>query len=125
MADLATVQDVSTLFGSALSTVENAQATFLLRVGSARIRALVPTLDTRLDNGQLDPDIPRGILTQLVVDFLHNPVGFETEGINDASFRHNRAAIENRMTPSDKQLAELQPRKSKPSPMFIRTSPCW
>lgn len=80
MVAYATWDDVVESYEFTLPPARQAWVETQLRRGSARLRQLVPTLDTRLalpatDPAWVDPEIPNGLLVDAVLRVVRNPTG--------------------------------------------------
>lgn len=73
MAAFATVSDLEARWRP-LSPAEETRATVLLGDAAARIRAAVPDVDDRIDDGTLDPDLPLIVSVEMVKRAMLAPV---------------------------------------------------
>lgn len=73
MAAFATAQDLADRWRP-LSPAEETRATVLLGDAAARIRAAVPDVDARIDDGTLDPELPLIVSVEMVRRAMLAPV---------------------------------------------------
>lgn len=80
MADFADLEDVETAWRP-LSDAEAAAAEFWLPAASALIRAEFPTIDDRIESGDLDAALVRGVAVSMVRRIVANPNGAKSMSV--------------------------------------------
>ena len=108
MADLATQDDVESLW-RALVGDEIVQVDGLLRYASTIVRSRVPSVDVRIDDGTLDPQIVADVVASMVIRALRNPTGVSQESIGPVSFSVSTLVAAGYLFLSDDEAALLAP----------------
>jgi hypothetical protein len=108
-APLATVSDVENAWRR-LNDDEVAVAVYALAQASARVRARVPSLQARLDSGELDPLLVRGVVSDMVIRTLRNPAGVAQKTAGAESITFDRAAVTASLTLTDEEISLLRGR---------------
>lgn len=72
----------------------NTRLDALLRRASSKLAQLVPSLDRRMSAGEVDPEVPAGMVVEAVLRVWRNPLGFTQEGVGPfQGTRSKRAAM--------------------------------
>lgn len=87
MAAFATAPDVEARWRP-LSAAETTVATTLLEDASTLLRALVPTIDQQITDGDIDENLVVAAVVQAVLPVLRNPDAMESESIDDWTGRY-------------------------------------
>jgi hypothetical protein len=111
----ATVQDVAIRLNTTFEGGEEEQVEAFLRDVSALIRNEVPDLDTRLADGQVDPDFVVGVVFQIIGRILTaangGGVGVTSETHPEYAYTLSRAAAEG-LELTAAELRKLRGRRS-------------
>lgn len=114
MADFATLADVEEMIGTVDSDdVDKVNA--LLRRASALVRAQVATIDLRITNGTMDPQVVADVVTDMVIRFLRNEEGVKQETIGPTAVTYDPLVAAGRLFLSPDELFLLVP------PTAVRT----
>lgn len=108
MADLATQDDVESLW-RALTGDEIDQVEAMLRYASAILRARVPSVDARIDDGTLDPQVVTDVVASMVIRALRNPTGITQESIGPVSYSISTKVGSGYLFLTDDELYLLSP----------------
>lgn len=104
----ATVPDVESRWGQAVSDATRTQVQALLDDAHAYVRARVPTVDSRVSAGTVAEAAVTLVIAQMVVSVLRNPSGLKMEmaGVFQRQMDTSGAAS-GRLTLTDEQLLLL------------------
>ncbi|ROP45944.1 Gp19/Gp15/Gp42 family protein [Pseudokineococcus lusitanus] len=108
MAALATAEDVSRLWRQ-LTPAEGERATGLLEFATAKLRQLLPEVDSWLDQGLVDRDLARMTVAEAVRRVLANPHGARAESIDDYSYTRDGSLASGELHFTDAELLSLRP----------------
>lgn len=86
----------------------NARLDGLLTRASAKLSALVPSLDARMASGAVDPEIPAGMVVEAVLRVWRNPAGLTQEGIGPFQASRNANAARNEIFYDPDEVARLR-----------------
>lgn len=67
----------------------------LIRRACAKLSQLVPSLDRRMANGDVDPEIPAGMVVEAVLRVWRNPAGATQQGVGPFQLSFNQRAAQN------------------------------
>jgi hypothetical protein len=76
-------------------TKTNARLDSLIRRACAKLSQLVPSLDRRMSNGEIDPEIPTGMVVEAVLRVWRNPAGAVQQGVGPFQLSLNQRAAQN------------------------------
>lgn len=114
----ATADDVQAIWtGRTLTAAERDTAELLCRYASAIIRSKVPSVDARLADGSLDPDLPTIVCSSVVIRYMDNPDRVTQEQESVGPFTRSvtfAAAVAGGLSPTDDELELLAPAKTSP-----------
>lgn len=119
MADLATAGDVEARWRS-LTAEEYRVANILIGDASGIVRVRVPSVDARIADGSLDPDVVRGVVARMVLRVMRNPDGKVQESIDDYAYRRADAVADGALYLSDEERSVISPARGTGGAFTIR-----
>jgi len=81
VAVYATWDDVNATFEGTIPAEAQPRIDTLLRQASARLAAMVPSIDARLAAGTLDPELPSSVVVEAVLRVYRNPIGAQQQSV--------------------------------------------
>lgn len=105
---LAATGHVAEQFG-ALSGDQETLVKSLLRAASAMIRARIPTVDTMISDGRLNPELVALAATNMVLRVLRNPSGLRSEAIGPFSRAYDTKYAAGQLVLGAEELGLLTP----------------
>lgn len=122
MADLTTAETVSLLLDGDLSDSETGKVDLWIRLASGMIRQAVPSVDERVQDGSLDPDLVSNVAAEMVVRAVQSSrIGYR---VRSEAFPEVQVAYQDQAEPwlflYDHELAQLQPRVMNSQAFTIR-----
>lgn len=108
MADLASQDDVESLW-RVLTDDESGLVEGLLRYASAIARSRVPSIDARIDDGTLDPQVVADVVASMVIRAMRNPTGVTAETIGPVSYSVSARVAAGYLYLDDGELSLLGP----------------
>lgn len=91
----ATFEDVVDAYELTMPAEHQPRVETLLRYASARLSALVPSLEARVNSGEIDPDLPAGMVVEAVLRVYRNPAGVTQQSAGPYTRSLNREAAKN------------------------------
>jgi len=107
MPNPVTPSDLVDRLGRPLTPTETTTATALLVDAWAVLLARDPSIDTRLTDSSLSPDLVRVVVSAMVLRVLRNPDGKRQEAIDDYSWTRDTSLAGGSLYVSDDELALL------------------
>jgi hypothetical protein len=107
MAAYATFDDVALAFEGTIPSTDRPRVEMLLRRASRRIDALVPSTATRLGLGELDPDLPAGLVIEAVLRVYRNPEGVTRDQMGPFNKEFNPKAVKAEISLDHDEVHEL------------------
>lgn len=89
----ATFNDLVTAYEGTVPDTDRNRLEYLLRRASKRLDALVPSLPHRLGLGELDPDLPNGLVVEAVLRVYRNPEGVTRDQMGPFSKEFNPRGV--------------------------------
>lgn len=89
MSMFATFDDVADAFEGDIPETDRRRVETLIRRASARLLAIVPSTELRVQAGELDADLPAGLVVDAVLRVYRNPEGVTQEQIGPFSKQFN------------------------------------
>jgi hypothetical protein len=114
----ATLTDVDDAYEGTIPTGDNARVTMLCKRASARLYRLMPSIDYRIATGELDPDLPRGLVVDAVLRVYRNPEGVTAEEIGPFHKAFNPRSVHAEITFDESEVQQLL----APIPNYVRPS---
>lgn len=90
--EYATWADVNDAYELEIPPAAQPRIETLLRYASARLEALVPSLPARVGNGDVDPDLPAGLVVEAVLRVWRNPAGVTQQSTGPFNRSFNKDA---------------------------------
>ena len=112
MPNPATTQDLADRWRPLLAS-EEGPAQFLLDDIWIEIVAKLPTIDLRLANGTLDPNLVVRVMTAVALRVLRNPDGKRQETIDDYSWTRDNLVASGQLAMTGEEIALLAGRANK------------
>ncbi len=105
----ATREDVRAAFEGTIpdNAKANARLDSLLRRACGMLGQLVPSLDRRMAQGQIDPEVPAGMVVEAVLRVWRNPAGATQQGVGPFQLSLNARAALNEIHFDPAELARL------------------
>jgi hypothetical protein len=93
----ADAQDVRDAYEGTIAndTATNTRLNALVRRACAKLSQLVPSLDQRMARGEVDPEIPTGMVVEAVLRVWRNPSGATQQGVGPFQLSYNSRAAQN------------------------------
>jgi hypothetical protein len=91
MAALASVSDVELRWKPGLTSPELDRVAAALDDASAVVRRRFPLIDSRIADGFIEDELVRGVVANMVVRYMRNPEGKQSERIDDYSYTRQQA----------------------------------
>lgn len=93
----ATREDVRTAYEGTIpdDARSNDRLDVLLRRASAKLAAVVPSLDRRMAAGEVDPEVPAGMVVEAILRVWRNPSGLTQQGVGPFQASYNAQAARN------------------------------
>ena len=120
MQSPASVDDVAARMSRELTLLERDSAAVFLDDAWAMVQIRRPSLVADLDAGTVPTQNATRVLAWMVVRVLKNPEGYDSETIDDWTGRRNALVASGALHVTDDELADLIPRRVKPSRSSIR-----
>lgn len=92
----------------------------LLRRASAKLGQLVPSLDRRMAAGEVDPEVPAGMVVEAVLRVWRNPAGLTQQGVGPFQASYNAQAAKNEIFFVPDEISQLLGETSVPSTFRVR-----
>ncbi len=115
-ADLTTLERVAAGWRP-LTDAEAVVAATRIGAASRLLRRLVPSVDDRVDSGDLDADLVSDVVAEAVIRVMKNPDGIRQVSYDDYSETRDREVSAGLLQFLDSELALLQP-ADRPSGAF-------
>lgn len=77
----ATFTDCASSYEGTLDPALTARVTVLCKRASGRLDRIVPSLQYRLASGDVDPDVPMGLVVEAVLRLVRNPTGTSSQAV--------------------------------------------
>lgn len=105
----ATRQDVRDVFEGTIpdDSRNNDRLDALLVRASAKLTAKVPSLDRRMAAGQVDPEVPAGMVVEAVLRVWRNPAGLTQQGVGPFQASYNNRAQQNEIVFDAAEIDQL------------------
>jgi hypothetical protein len=105
----ATRQDVRDVFEGTIpdDTRNHTRLDVLLTRASAKLAAKVPSLDRRMAAGQVDPEVPAGMVVEAVLRVWRNPAGLTQQGVGPFQASYNNRAQQNEIIFDQEEIDQL------------------
>lgn len=107
MAAYATFDDLSVAFEGTIPDSDRPRLEALLRRASRRIDAIVPSTAPRLGSGELDPDLPAGLVIEAVLRVYRNPEGVTQDQMGPFQKQFNPRGVSAEVTLDRDEVHEL------------------
>ncbi len=107
-AEFATPDDVAVVWRD-LTAAEELRAWSLLTSASAKVRARVANVDSRIADGTLDAALVRGIVVDMVLRVMRNPEGVRQRTVGGVSVTLADDDLFGRLGITDQEVALLMP----------------
>lgn len=113
----ATPQDVRDAYEGTIpdDVRANTRLDDLLRRASAKLFALVPSLDRRMAAGEVDPEVPAGMVVEAVLRVWRNPSGLTQQGVGPFQASYNASAARNEIFFDPNEISQLLGESQVPS----------
>jgi hypothetical protein len=105
---LAVIGHVVDQYG-ALTAAQESLVRSLLRAASAMIRARIPSVDTMIADGRLDPDLVALAATNMILRILRNPGGLRSKTVGPFSYTYDTRYAAGQLVFGIDDLALLTP----------------
>lgn len=112
----ATLQDVDDAYEGTIPSSDQSRVTVLCKRASARLYRLMPSIDYRIATGELDPDLPKGLVVDAVLRVYRNPEGITAEEIGPFHKAFNPRSVHAEITFDPAEVEELL----APIPNYVR-----
>lgn len=96
-------------------TKNNDRLDGLLRRASAKLARLVPSLDRRMADGVVDPEVPAGLVVEAVLRVWRNPSGLTQQGVGPFQASYSSDAATNEIKFPEDDIRLLQNENAAPS----------
>lgn len=107
MPMFATFQDVKDSYEGDIPDDDRPRVETLLRRASARLLRIVPSTAYRLGSGELDPDLPAGLVVEAVLRVYRNPEGVTQEQIGPFTKQFGARGVSSEITLDPNEVHEL------------------
>jgi hypothetical protein len=113
-----TFDDVSAAYEGTMPAGDRARVESLIRRASARLTHLMPSIVPRIQNGDLDPELPAGLVIEAVLRVYRNPEGITAEEVGPFHKQFNPRSVRAEISfDTDEVQAALAP-----IPNYVRPS---
>ena len=101
--------DVRAAYEGTIPTDEktNARLDALIRRACGKLSQLVPSLDGRMARGEVDPEVPAGMVVEAVLRVWRNPAGMVQEGVGPFQASRNARASMNEIIFDSDDISRL------------------
>lgn len=89
----ATFADVTTAYEGTIPSGDQPRVEALVKRASARLTQIMPSIPFRIRSGELDPDLPAGLVIEAVLRVYRNPEGITAEEIGPFHKQFNARSI--------------------------------
>lgn len=113
----ATRDDVRAAFEGTIAddARHNTRLDGLLIRASAKLAAKVPGLDRRMADGEIDPEVPAGMVVEAVLRVWRNPSGLTQQGVGPFQASYNAQAARNEIYFDPEEIEQLLGESKVPS----------
>lgn len=110
MAEWATFEDVTLMFEGTVPDEAKPRVERLILLAQKRLERAMPSIQARMDDGSLDPELVRGVVVDMVLRVVRRPnMAFDTETAGDFAYRINQALASGLLQVTDADLAVVRP----------------
>ena len=100
----------------------NARLDALLRRANSKLGQMVPSLDRRMGTGEIDPEIPTGMVVEAVLRVWRNPAGMTQEGVGPFQASRNSRAAQNEIIFDREEIDSLLGENGTPGQFHVKTT---
>jgi hypothetical protein len=113
-----TFDDVTAAFEGTIPSTDRARVESLIKRASARLTHMMPSIVPRIQSGDLDPELPAGLVIESVLRVYRNPEGITAEEVGPFHKQFNPRSIVAEISFDDEEVQEVL----APIPNYLRPS---